>query len=68
MSDEETIKLAVTLGLSYNASSFRQEVIDTGITVEDWEEMTAEQQENVGEETYQERRSNYLDGSWDVAD
>ncbi|MEU4410718.1 hypothetical protein AB0F88_39960 [Streptosporangium sp. NPDC023963] len=68
MSDEETIKLNVSLGLSYNASSSRREVIDTGITVEEWEEMSPEEQEKAGDEAYEDWQNNYLDGSWDVAD
>lgn len=68
MSDEDTVKLTVSLGVTYAVNSYRTEEIDTGTSPEEWAEMSEEQREALGEELYQEWRSNYLDGSWIVAE
>ncbi|MBG0828502.1 hypothetical protein HS041_12060 [Planomonospora sp. ID67723] len=68
MSSENTVKLRVSLGFSYAINSYREEVIDTEISEEDWSEMSEKEREQAGEEIYVDWRANYLDGSWDVAE
>ncbi len=62
MSSEETVKLEVTLGLSYCYGSNRSEEWDTGITLEDWNEMSAEARQRKMVEAYQETLANYDNG------
>lgn len=67
MTDEETIKLSVSLGVTYDSQSYRSDVIDTGIAVEDWEAMSSDEQEKAGQDAYDDWAGNYLDGGWSVA-
>lgn len=67
MSDEETIKLKVDLGIGLNNA--RQEaVIDSGIRKAYWDAMTQEKRDEAAREAWEEWIWEYVDGGWDVVD
>jgi hypothetical protein len=68
MSDEETVKLKVNVGLITSVRSHVERVIDTGETREDWDAMTEAEREKLGNELYSEWVATMTSGGWEVVE
>jgi hypothetical protein len=68
MSNEETVKLNVHVGLITSVRIYTKSVIDTGETREDWDAMSEDEGHKLGEELYDQWVAGLLDGDWEVAD
>lgn len=65
MTSDETVKLRVTLAWSYTQSSMSEEW-DTGITVEEWNDMTDEACEKEMDTAYEDTLTNQTMGGVSV--
>lgn len=67
MSDGETIKLNVNLGIGISNAE-QTGVIDSGISRARWEAMTDEERDGSAREAWEEWIWDYVQGGWEVID
>ncbi|MFI6594944.1 hypothetical protein ACIBHX_01780 [Nonomuraea sp. NPDC050536] len=67
MSDEETIKLSVSLSIGI-ANCEQADIIDTGIPVAEWNSWTDEKRSEATHKHWEEWIWEYIDGGASVAD
>lgn len=66
MSSDKTVKIRLTMSVSYIHNSSKSEVVDSGFTRAEWDDMTPDGRDKICDEIYDEFIWNYLDGGAEV--